>query len=59
MGLFSNPDCPKCGRELSVDTDGFEDFYTCFPCRRKAKQEKEEKKNLLKRIEELEKRINL
>ncbi|MCK5538725.1 MAG: hypothetical protein KAI79_18010 [Bacteroidales bacterium] len=54
MGWFSNPDCPRCGRETSLDTDGLTDFYTCFPCRRELKQEKEEKEDLMDRITKLE-----
>jgi len=56
MGWFSNPDCPRCGRETSVDSDGLTNFYTCHSCNRKAREEKKEKEDLLKRIEALEKK---
>ena len=63
MGWFSNPMCPRCGQESSLDTAWDGDFYTCHPCNRKARIEKEEKvaqaeqiKSLEERIQELEKK---
>jgi len=54
MGWFSNPSCPRCGRETTVGTDGLEDYYHCVPCLRKARKDRDEKKALLRRVEELE-----
>lgn len=58
MGLFSNPDCPRCGRETTVDTDGLTNFYTCIPCRMQLRKEKEEREKDKKRISDLEDRIS-
>ena len=54
MGLFSNPKCPRCGREsvLATALDG--DYYTCPPCNRTARKEKEEKKAIEERVTKLE-----
>ena len=56
MGWFSNPDCPRCGRETTIESNWKNYNYTCIPCRRELKKEKEEKDSLLKRIEALEKK---
>ena len=57
VGWFSNPKCPKCGRETTLGTDGLEYYYQCSPCIRKAMAEKEEKQSLLRRIEQLERKM--
>ena len=57
MGWFSNPDCPRCGRETTLDTAWDGDFYTCVPCRRELKQEKEDKQKLEQRITDLENKL--
>jgi tRNA(Ile2) C34 agmatinyltransferase TiaS len=57
MGWFSNPSCPRCGAETVVDTDGLFDFYRCIPCTR-ANSAKKEQDALLKRIKELEEKVN-
>jgi hypothetical protein len=54
MGWFSNPNCTRCGRELTVGTDGLEDYLHCVPCLVVARQERDEKASLLRRIEKLE-----
>ena len=57
MGWFSNPDCPRCGRETTVEAtwDGYQ--YTCNPCRQELAQEKKDKESLLRRIDKLEKAL--
>ena len=58
MGWFSNPDCPRCGRETTIGTDGlFETYYECRPCRQKAMKEHKEKKELESRITRLEQQL--
>jgi len=58
MGLFSNPKCPRCGKETTVQRDMFESYYTCTPCVNKLRKEKQEKEDLLKRVEALEKQLD-
>ena len=55
MGLFSNPKCPRCGEESSLATAWDGDYYTCYPCNKKARKEKEEKQEMKDRISKLEK----
>ena len=57
MGWFSNPKCPRCGRETTIGTDGLTHYYQCTPCIRKARAEKEEKDDLRRRIEYLEEQM--
>ena len=54
MGWFSNPKCPRCGRESSIATAWDGDYYTCHPCNRKAREEKREKEALEARVAKLE-----
>ncbi len=58
MGWFSNPDCPQCGRETTIGTDGLEDYLECVPCRRKARRDREEKEDMKRRIAELEAKVS-
>ncbi len=55
MGWFSNPKCPRCGRESTLATAWDGDYYTCTHCVRKLRQKKEEKRKLEERISKLEK----
>ena len=57
MGWFSNPNCPRCGREASITSDGLTEWYTCHHCNRKAREEKERQDSLENRIAELEKKL--
>ena len=57
MGWFSNPDCPRCGQEQSIGTDGLTNYYTCRPCNLKAIKENKEKDALLKRVAILEEKL--
>lgn len=54
MSWFSNPSCPRCGRESVLATAWDGDYYTCPPCNRKARREKEERDALKYRITKLE-----
>ncbi len=55
MGWFSNPACPKCGRETTETGYCFPyPQYRCRPCMNKSKQEKKDKD----KIKELEARLN-
>lgn len=58
MGWFSNPKCPRCGRESSLATAWDGDYYTCHPCNRKAIQDNRDKQDLLDRITKLEETQN-
>ena len=55
MGWFSNPRCPRCGRETSIDSDGLTEWYTCHPCNRKAREDENDKQDMKDRISKLEK----
>lgn len=57
MGWFSNPNCPRCGKETSVQRDMFESYYTCNYCNEKARKERIEKENLEARIKNLENKL--
>ena len=57
MGWFSNPDCPRCGRETTVEANWKNFNYTCLPCRRELAQEAEEKQILKDRITALEEKM--
>lgn len=57
MGWFSNPDCPRCGRESSLATAWDGDYYTCYPCVRALRKEKEEKDQQAQTIKDLEARL--
>ena len=54
MGLFSLPNCPKCGRETTETGWSFPyPALICKPCVKKAREKREE----LSRIEALEKEV--
>ena len=55
MGLFTDRECPTCGREMSITTDGFEDYYVCWSCHSKLKRALREKEDLENRVRALEK----
>lgn len=57
MGIFSNPKCPRCGRETTYASDYYNGHYTCIPCKNKLKKEKKEKDSLLKRVQILENKL--
>ncbi len=59
MGWFSNPKCPRCGRESTEDTDGLTRFYTCLPCKRDLRKEKQDKEQLEERVKVLEEALSL
>jgi len=55
MGWFSNPNCPRCGRETKLATAWDGDYYTCHSCNMKAREEVKEKQDIKDRISKLEK----
>jgi len=55
MGLFSNPKCPRCGRETTIGSGMFERYYKCDHCQNSMRTERLEKEALVKRIKNLEK----
>ncbi len=57
MSWFSNPDCPRCGRETSLATAWDGDYFTCHPCVRELRQEKEAKQKLENRLADVEKQL--
>ena len=57
FGWFSNPKCPRCGRESTLATAWDGDYYTCNYCVRELRQEEKEKEKLEKRIARLEKAL--
>jgi tRNA(Ile2) C34 agmatinyltransferase TiaS len=59
MGWFSNPKCPRCGRETSYVRDMFDAYYTCYPCANEIHEEKERQEKLENRIKELERKLDL
>jgi len=54
---FSNPNCPRCGRESVLATAWDGDYYTCPPCNRAVREEQEEKKAQEQKIADLEERL--
>ncbi len=54
---FSNPKCPLCGQDSSLATAWDGDYYTCYPCNKKARKEEERKQKLEARIASLEKQL--
>ncbi len=57
MGWFSNPKCPRCGQESSLATAWDGDYYTCYPCVRKAKKEKKRIESIEKQLIEMEEKL--
>ncbi len=57
MGWFSNPKCPRCGRETSYVRDMFDAYYTCYPCVSEKKKERQKQESLESRIKQLEKQL--
>jgi len=54
MGLFAERECPVCGHEMSVTTDGLEDYCVCWHCYRRKKAEERKHDLLASRVAELE-----
>lgn len=55
--LFGGLECPKCGREKTIGTDGLEDYWICKPCNAKYHQEQREKEEMNNRLQSLEEEV--
>lgn len=57
MGWFSYPNCPRCGRKVSLATAWDGDYYTCYPCVAELREEEERKQAQEKKTEALEEKV--